>query len=92
MSGPFFDRFFNLFTLEKFIVTGPATNEFKKFTEAFAWMTEVAFEAEKLDHHPDWTNVYNTVNVLLSTHDKNNLTEKDILLAMFMEKTFEKFN
>jgi 4a-hydroxytetrahydrobiopterin dehydratase len=66
--------------------------KFKKFTEAFAWMTEVAFEAEKLDHHPDWTNVYNTVNVLLSTHDKNNLTEKDILLAMFMEKTFEKFN
>ena len=63
-----------------------------KFTEAFAWMTEVAFEAEKLDHHPDWTNVYNTVNVLLSTHDENNLNEKDILLAKFMEKTFEKFN
>ena len=66
--------------------------KFQTFNQAFAWMTEVAFQAEKLDHHPDWTNVYNTVSVLLSTHDENGLTEKDILLARFMEKTFEKFN
>ena len=66
--------------------------KFKTFIEAFAWMTEVAFGAEKLNHHPDWTNVYNTVNVLLSTHDENKLTEKDILLAQLMEKTFDKFN
>ena len=55
------------------------------------WMTEVAFEAERLDHHPDWTNIYNTVKVLLSTHDKNKLTEKDISLAKIMEKAFVKY-
>ena len=55
-------------------------------------MTEVALGAEKLDHHPDWTNIYNTVNVLLSTHDENKLTEKDIALASLMDKSFEKYN
>ena len=67
------------------------TFKFKTFTEAFSWMTEVAFEAERLDHHPDWTNIYNTVKVLLSTHDKNKLTEKDISLAKIMEKAFVKY-
>ena len=66
--------------------------KFKTFTEAFAWMTEVALGAEKLDHHPDWTNIYNTVNVLISTHDENKLTEKDIALASLMEKSFDKYN
>ena len=65
--------------------------KFKTFSQAFAWMTEVAFYAEKLDHHPDWTNVYNTISVLLSTHDKNKLTEKDILLAKFMDQSFDKY-
>ena len=50
---------------------------FKSFSEAFSWMTEVAFEAEKIDHHPDWTNIYNKVDVTLTTHDQNEITSKD---------------
>ena len=66
--------------------------QFKSFTEAFAWMNEVAFEAEKIDHHPDWTNVYSSVDVTLSTHDQNKLTNKDLSLAKTMEKAFVKYN
>ena len=56
--------------------------EFKDFTEAFAFMTRVALIAEKMDHHPKWTNVYNTVEVWLSTHDAGDVvTEKDRKLA-----------
>jgi len=52
--------------------------QFKNFSEAFAFMTRVAIEAEKMDHHPTWTNVYNTVEIWLSTHDAgNSVTEKD---------------
>lgn len=55
---------------------------FKNFSEAFAFMTRVALEAEKMDHHPLWTNVYNTVEVWLSTHDAGDIvTEKDRKLA-----------
>lgn len=55
---------------------------FKDFSEAFAFMTRVAFIAEKMDHHPKWTNVYNTVEIWLSTHDAGNkITEKDRQLA-----------
>ena len=66
--------------------------QFKSFTEAFSWMTEVALEAEKIDHHPDWTNVYSSVDVTLSTHDQNKLTNKDLSLAKTMEKAFVKYN
>ena len=66
--------------------------KFKSFSEAFSWMTEVAFDAEKIDHHPDWTNVYNKVDVTLSTHDQNKVTSKDLSLAEIMEKTFVKYN
>ena len=66
--------------------------KFKSFSEAFSWMTEVAFDAEKIDHHPDWTNVYNKVHVTLSTHDQNKVTRKDLSLAEIMEKTFVKYN
>ena len=66
--------------------------QFKSFTEAFSWMTEVALEAEKIDHHPDWTNVYSNVDVTLSTHDQNKLTNKDLSLAKAMEKAFVKYN
>ena len=66
--------------------------KFKTFSEAFSWMTEVAFDAEKIDHHPDWTNVYNKVDVTLSTHDQNKVTSKDLSLAEIMEKTFVKYN
>lgn len=59
---------------------------FRTFREAFGWMVRVAFEAEKLNHHPDWTNAYNRVDVTLTTHDKGALTDKDIELARRMEK------
>lgn len=56
--------------------------QFKNFSEAFAFMTRVAIEAEKMDHHPLWTNVYNTVEIWLSTHDAGDVvTEKDHQLA-----------
>lgn len=56
--------------------------EFKNFSEAFGFMTRVAIEAEKMDHHPTWTNVYNKVEIWLSTHSQGNkVTEKDINLA-----------
>ena len=56
--------------------------EFRNFSEAFAFMTRVAMEAEKMDHHPLWTNVWNTVEIWLSTHDAGNVvTEKDRKLA-----------
>jgi 4a-hydroxytetrahydrobiopterin dehydratase len=58
------------------------TFEFKNFSEAFAFMTRVAIEAEKMDHHPYWTNVWNRVEIKLSTHDAGNVvTEKDQELA-----------
>ena len=56
--------------------------EFKNFSEAFAFMTRVAIESEKMDHHPKWTNVYNKVEIWLSTHDAGNIiTDKDKKLA-----------
>jgi 4a-hydroxytetrahydrobiopterin dehydratase len=56
--------------------------EFKNFSEAFAFMTRVALEAEKMDHHPMWTNVYNKVEISLSTHDAGDIvTDKDRRLA-----------
>ena len=56
--------------------------QFKNFSEAFAFMTRVAIEAEKMDHHPLWTNVYNTVEIWLSTHDAGNIiSPKDKRLA-----------
>jgi 4a-hydroxytetrahydrobiopterin dehydratase len=56
--------------------------EFKNFSEAFAFMTRVALEAEKMDHHPAWSNVYNKVEITLSTHSAGDIvTEKDRKLA-----------
>lgn len=56
--------------------------EFKDFSEAFAFMTRVALAAEKMDHHPDWSNVYNKVEISLSTHSAGDVvTEKDRKLA-----------
>ena len=57
---------------------------FKDFNAAFGFMTQSALLAEKLDHHPEWFNVYNRVEVTLSTHDAEGLTEKDIVLATAM--------
>jgi 4a-hydroxytetrahydrobiopterin dehydratase len=58
---------------------------FRDFNQAFSFMTRVAMQAEKLDHHPEWSNVYRTVDVILTTHDAGGLTELDIRLAKFME-------
>jgi 4a-hydroxytetrahydrobiopterin dehydratase len=55
--------------------------KFKTFTEAFSFMTRVALQAEKMDHHPDWSNAYNKVDITLSSHDAGGVTEKDIKLA-----------
>jgi 4a-hydroxytetrahydrobiopterin dehydratase len=62
------------------------TFTFKNFSEAFAFMTRAALAAEKLDHHPDWSNVYNTVDVKLNTHDAGGLTELDFELARRMSR------
>jgi 4a-hydroxytetrahydrobiopterin dehydratase len=59
---------------------------FRNFNEAFGFMTRAALVAEKLDHHPEWFNVYKTVEVTLSTHDAGGLTELDIQLAEKMDK------
>ncbi|MBS0369797.1 MAG: 4a-hydroxytetrahydrobiopterin dehydratase [Proteobacteria bacterium] len=59
---------------------------FPDFNAAFGWMARVALMAEKLDHHPEWRNVYNRVEVVLSTHDAGGLTELDIQLARFMDR------
>ena len=58
--------------------------KFKDFNTAFGFMTKVAMQAEKLDHHPEWTNVWSKVDVTLSTHSAGGLTELDIALAAFM--------
>lgn len=63
------------------------TFKFKDFSEAFTFMTRVALAAEKMDHHPFWTNVYNTVSIELSTHDAGDIvTEKDHALAKAIDK------
>ena len=62
------------------------TFTFRDFNEAFGFMTRAALVAEKLDHHPEWFNVYKTVEVTLSTHDAGGVTERDIALAEAMDK------
>ena len=59
---------------------------FKDFNEAFGFMARAALIAEKLDHHPEWFNVYNRVEVTLATHDAGGLTERDIQLAQAMDR------
>jgi 4a-hydroxytetrahydrobiopterin dehydratase len=63
------------------------TFKFTTFRDALAWMVRAGFEAEAMDHHPDWTNVYNRVEVTLTTHDTSGLTDKDIELARRMQRT-----
>jgi 4a-hydroxytetrahydrobiopterin dehydratase len=60
--------------------------EFRDFNQAFGFMVRAALIAEKMDHHPEWSNVYRTVEVTLSTHDAGGLTELDIKLATEMDR------
>lgn len=62
---------------------------FKNFVEAFGWMTRVAIWAEKWDHHPEWSNVYKTVEVVLTTHDVNGISALDAKLARKMDSLAE---
>lgn len=59
---------------------------FKDFNAAFSFMTRVAMKAEQMNHHPEWFNVYNRLDVVLTTHDAGGVTEKDVALAAFMDK------
>ena len=59
---------------------------FKDFSQAWAFMNRVALAAEKADHHPEWFNVYNKVDITLSTHDAGGLSDKDVALAKFIDQ------
>lgn len=63
---------------------------FKNFVDAFSFMTAVALEAEKMDHHPEWTNVYNKVSVKLSTHKPKGITMHDLDLAAKMDSIYDR--
>ena len=60
--------------------------EFNDFKDAFAIMTRIAFEAEQMNHHPDWSNVYNKLHISLSTHDTGGVTQKDFDLAKAIDR------
>jgi 4a-hydroxytetrahydrobiopterin dehydratase len=62
------------------------TFKFDDFNAAFGFMTRVAIAADKADHHPEWSNVYNKVDITLATHDAGGLSERDVALADFIEK------
>lgn len=81
----------NMWILEKELNSVYKKYTFKSFISAFSWMTEVALNVELNDHHPEWKNIYNKVEVVLTTHDKKKVTYKDLVLAKIMDKAFEKY-
>ena len=62
------------------------TFEFKNFIEAFGWMSRIAIWAEKMNHHPEWFNVYRTIDVLLTSHDADGLSMRDVKMARKMDQ------
>jgi 4a-hydroxytetrahydrobiopterin dehydratase len=64
---------------------------FADFRQAFAFMTEIALAAEKADHHPEWSNVYNRVTITLTTHDAKGLTQRDFDLADIIDRAYRRF-
>lgn len=67
-----------------------ASFKFADFNEAFGFMTRVAIKAQEMDHHPEWSNVYNRVEITLSTHEAKGLTERDVKLATFISAVAKK--
>jgi len=65
--------------------------KFKTFVEAFSFMTAIALEAEKLDHHPDWSNAYNKVSIALATHSSKGITQLDVDLAHKIDNAFKNY-
>jgi 4a-hydroxytetrahydrobiopterin dehydratase len=65
--------------------------KFKNFVEAFSFMTAIALEAEKSDHHPEWSNVYNKVSIALSTHSANGITQMDFDLATKIDIAYKSY-
>ena len=64
--------------------------KFKTFIEAFSFMTAIAFEAEKLNHHPDWSNSYNKVKIVLTNHEAGGVTQLDFKLAEIIDRVFSR--
>lgn len=65
--------------------------KFKTFVEAFSFMTAIALEAQKLDHHPDWNNSYNKVNIALTNHEAKGVTQLDFVLANIIDRIFKNY-
>lgn len=61
------------------------TLKFKDFNEAFGFMARVAIKAEQMDHHPEWSNIYNKVVIVLTTHDAGGVSDRDVVLAKFID-------
>ena len=66
--------------------------KFKTFVEAFSFMTAIALEAEKMDHHPDWSNSYNQVSITLTNHEAKGITQLDFNLAEKIDRIFNKYS